>query len=92
MVAGKNCILVASSSQIAFSNVDCPLTTSSKPAVAFGDNKRDSDGFLRSQSTNNVLAPVCPASLPTAAAMLDLPSFGIDDVNPMILLPVAVGL
>ena len=92
MVAGKNLISVTRSSQIAFSSVDFPVTTSSSPQAAFGDNSRDSDGFLRSQSTNNVVAPVCAANLATATATLDLPSFGTDDVNPMILPPFAFGL
>ena len=56
--------------------------------AAFGDNERESDGFLRSQSTSNVFAPVCAVSRASATAMLDLPSFGIDDVKPMILQPV----
>ena len=91
-VAGKNFIPVARSNQSAASSVDCPFTTSSNPVPAPGDNVRDSFGFLRSQSTNSVLAPVSADHRATAAAVLDLPSFGTDDVNPMILPPATVGL
>ena len=92
IAAARNFMPVARSVQSILSRVDNPFVTSSQPYAAFGERSRVNDGFRRSQSTNIVLAPVCAVNLATAAAMLDFPSLGTDDVNPMTLPPETVGL
>src|SRR5262249_24484427 len=83
--AGKNAILVVESFQTASSNSIFPATTSRKPALAFGASARESEGLRTSQSTKTTRAPPCAMSDAIAAARLDLPSLGKDDVKPMTL-------
>ena len=47
---------------------------------------RDREGMRRSQSTIMTRPPTFAVSCATAAAMVDFPSFGRADVNPMTLL------
>src|SRR5262245_26756189 len=62
--------------------------TSIRPTVALGAMLRDSEGLRKSQSTSitRPRPPACAMTCATATEMVDFPSFGNDDVNPIILL------
>src|SRR3984893_603978 len=53
------------------------------PTPAFGVKDRERAGLRRSQSTKMTRCPTCATSPANAAATVDLPSPGRDDVNPM---------
>src|SRR3984893_4902293 len=90
-VAGKKNRLVAGSFQIASSRDRAPDITSTIPIFALGANLREREEMRRSQSTIMTRPPAFAVSCATAAAMVDFPSFGRADVNPMTLLgPVPV--
>src|ERR1700735_3216272 len=82
--AGKNAICVDGSFQTTSSN-EAPATNSIIPLAAFGATDRVSDGFLRSQSTTMMEAPLRAMSCPTANATVDFPSFGTAEVKPITL-------
>src|SRR5947209_7188820 len=85
-MAGKKNRLVAGSFQTVSSRDRAPDITSPMPTVALGANLREREGMRRSQSTIMTRPPAVAASCATAAAIVDFPSFGRADVNPMTLL------
>src|SRR6266540_466789 len=83
--ADKNAIPVVGSVQTASAKSIFPATTSRNPALEAGASSCESERWRRSQSTKMTRAPPCAISAATAAATLDLPSFGKHDVTPMVL-------
>src|SRR5215831_19175175 len=83
--ADKNAIPVVGSLQTASARSTCPATTSRNPALAAGARSCESEQWRRSQSTKMTRAPPCAISAATAAATLDLPSFGKHDITPIVL-------
>src|SRR5262249_54225182 len=63
-----------------------PDSTSTIPVVALGVSARVIDGLRKSQSTRITRCPTCAISRASDAAVVDLPSFGIEDVNPITVL------
>src|SRR5438067_3427123 len=84
--AGKNAKPVAGSLQIASAGEAFPESTSSRPIVARGARRRVNPGFRRSQSSKITRALACAARRANAVEVVDLPSSGMADVNPTILL------
>ena len=60
------------------------------PTVALGARLRDREGLRRSQSTRITRRPVYAMSCARAAAIVDFPSFGSEDVKPMTLWDLSV--
>src|SRR5262249_48349312 len=60
------------------------------PTVALGTNLRERERRRRSQSTTITRPPPRAAICATAAAMVDFPSFGREDVKPMTLLGLSI--
>src|SRR6266540_42409 len=83
--ADKKAIPVVGSFQTASARSTFPATTSRNPALAAGASSCESERWRRSQSTKMTRAPPCAISAATAAATLDLPSFGRHDVTPIVL-------
>src|ERR1700745_717668 len=83
---GLKARLVTGSLQIASSQAAFPESTSRSPMLARGATCRLSEGLRRSQSIRMTRALACAARSATAIAVVDLPSSGIDDVNPTTLL------
>src|SRR6516164_4091894 len=84
--AGMKARLVTGSLQSASSQAAFPESTSRSPMVARGATCRVNEGLRRSQSIRMTRALACAASSATAIEVVDLPSAGIDDVNPTTLL------
>src|SRR6516164_9557200 len=84
---GKKARLVTGSLQIASSREAFPDITSRSPTIARGASRRLKEGLRRSQSIRRTRALACAARSATAIEVVDLPSSGIDDVNPTTLLP-----
>src|SRR5262245_22511096 len=83
--ADKNAIPVVGSLQTASARSTCPATTSRNPTLAVGASSCESEQWRRSQSTKMTRVPPCAISAATAAATLDLPSFGKHEVTPIVL-------
>ena len=83
--AGKKASPVVSSVHITLSSSALPAITSSSPDFADGMSIFESDGLRRSQSTSTTRPPPCAMSAASEAAMVDLPSFGREEVTPMTL-------
>src|SRR6516164_7509414 len=84
--AGIKARFVTGSLQIAASQAAFPESTSRSPMVARGATCRLNEGLRRSQSIRTTRALACATRSATAIAVVDLPSSGIDDVNPTTLL------